>query len=66
MDSEIFIENLKEFLSKDFETIEKSFSKCNMAQEYERIGKDVQLIFGSENQQIFELAIEFIEGAIST
>ena len=66
LDSEIFIENLKEFLSKDFETIEKSFSKCNMAQEYERIGKDVQLIFGSENQQIFELAIEFIEGAIST
>jgi hypothetical protein len=31
LDSEIFIDNLKEFLSKDFETVDKSFSRFNMA-----------------------------------
>lgn len=31
LDSEIFVENLKEFLVKDFEYIERSFGASNLA-----------------------------------
>jgi hypothetical protein len=41
LDSEIFIENLKEFLSRDYEYIERSFGASNLAQEYDKIGKEV-------------------------
>ncbi len=66
LDSEIFIENLKEFLTKGFDSIDKSFNKCNMAQEYEKINKDVTNAFGTPNNHLFELSISFIESSFST
>lgn len=50
LDSEVFIENLREFLSRGSDQTDRSFGKCNMAQEYDRINKQTQTIFTAKEK----------------